>query len=243
VSAVSLIGGSSVGPEKALSTIGSGAGSWIAERRRLAKQDSQVTTLAGIAGIFGGVFSSPVIAVMLILEVARPGGQRALQDPGHGHRGWEHFLRDLLRHRRRRVPGCLSGATVYVRGLAATRWHPSGPVRGPSGGPDGWGRDAGVAAVRPADGPGRREISAVQPHPPRRLTTAMADPRELDVLREMARGRANPGIAAALVLSESAVEKHVSSIFAKLGLGPEPTQDRRVTAELTFLRDAPQPCQ
>jgi DNA-binding NarL/FixJ family response regulator len=64
-------------------------------------------------------------------------------------------------------------------------------------------------------------------------------PRELDVLREMARGRANPGIAAALVLSESAVEKHVSSIFAKLGLGPEPAQDRRVTAVLTFLRDSP----
>jgi hypothetical protein len=37
----------------------------------------------------------------------------------------------------------------------------------------------------------------------------------------MARGRSNPGIAAALVLSESAVEKHVSSIFAKLGLSPE----------------------
>ena len=64
-------------------------------------------------------------------------------------------------------------------------------------------------------------------------------PRELDVLREMAHGRANPGIAAALVLSESAVEKHVSSIFAKLGLGPEPTQDRRVTAVLTFLGDSP----
>ena len=61
-------------------------------------------------------------------------------------------------------------------------------------------------------------------------------PRELDVVREMARGRANPGIATALVLSESAVEKHVSSIFAKLGLGPEPTQDRRVTAVLTFLQ-------
>ena len=67
-------------------------------------------------------------------------------------------------------------------------------------------------------------------------------PRELDVLREMARGRANPGIAAALVVSESAVEKHVSSIFAKLGLGPEPAQDRRVTAVLTFLRDSPPPC-
>lgn len=75
-SAVSLIGGASVGPEKVLSTIGGGAGSWIAERRRLGKQDSQVTALAGVAGIFGGVFSSPVIAVMLLLEVARPGGHR-----------------------------------------------------------------------------------------------------------------------------------------------------------------------
>jgi len=76
VSAVSLIGGASVGPEKVLSTIGGGAGSWVARRRRLGEEDSQVNTLAGIAGIFGGLFSSPVIAVMLILEVARPGGLR-----------------------------------------------------------------------------------------------------------------------------------------------------------------------
>jgi len=76
VSVLSLIGGASVGPEKVLSSIGGGAGSWIAWRRRLGKEDSQVNTLAGIAGIFGGLFSSPVIAVMLILEVARPGGYR-----------------------------------------------------------------------------------------------------------------------------------------------------------------------
>lgn len=63
-------------------------------------------------------------------------------------------------------------------------------------------------------------------------------PRELDVLREMARGKANPGIAATLVLSESAVEKHVGSIFAKLGLQQEATTDRRVTAVLTYLREA-----
>jgi len=76
VSAVSLIGGASVGPEKLLASMGAGAGSWMAQRRRLGKEDSQVNTLAGIAGIFGGLFSSPVIAVMLILEIARPGGQR-----------------------------------------------------------------------------------------------------------------------------------------------------------------------
>ncbi len=76
ISAVSLIGGSSVGPEKVLATMGGGAGSWLAQRRGLASEDSGVTTLAGIAGVFGGLFSSPVIAAMMIVEVARPGGQR-----------------------------------------------------------------------------------------------------------------------------------------------------------------------
>ena len=76
VSIVSLIGGASVGPEKVLGTVGGGAGGWMARRRRLSQEDSDVNTLAGIAGIFGGVFSSPVIVVMLILEVVRPGGQR-----------------------------------------------------------------------------------------------------------------------------------------------------------------------
>jgi H+/Cl- antiporter ClcA len=50
VSTVSLIGGASLGPEKALGTMGGGAGSWIAARRRLGKEDSQVNTLAGFAG-------------------------------------------------------------------------------------------------------------------------------------------------------------------------------------------------
>ena len=63
-------------------------------------------------------------------------------------------------------------------------------------------------------------------------------PRELDVLREMAPGRGNAGIAAHLHLSESSVEKHVNAIFTKLGLTTEDLSHRRVTAVLTFLRDA-----
>lgn len=66
-----------------------------------------------------------------------------------------------------------------------------------------------------------------------RLTT-----RELDVLREMAQGRGNAGIGAELHLAESSVEKHVNSIFAKLRLTAEPLVHRRVTAVLTFLREA-----
>jgi DNA-binding NarL/FixJ family response regulator len=73
----------------------------------------------------------------------------------------------------------------------------------------------------------------LQTSPLARLT-----PRELDVLREMAQGRGNAGIAQALYLSESSVEKHVNAIFAKLDLASEQQVHRRVAAVLTFLRDA-----
>jgi DNA-binding NarL/FixJ family response regulator len=62
--------------------------------------------------------------------------------------------------------------------------------------------------------------------------------RELDVLREMAQGQGNAGIAIRLSLSESSVEKYVNSIFAKLDLNNEQMVHRRVAAVLTFLRDA-----
>jgi DNA-binding NarL/FixJ family response regulator len=61
--------------------------------------------------------------------------------------------------------------------------------------------------------------------------------RELDVLREMARGRTNAGIESALHLSASTVEKHVNAIFTKLGLSQQPVH-RRVAAVVTFLESA-----
>jgi DNA-binding NarL/FixJ family response regulator len=61
--------------------------------------------------------------------------------------------------------------------------------------------------------------------------------RELDVLREMAEGRTNAAIAARLHLSESAIEKHANSLFAKLGLSEDRTVSKRVAAVLAFLRD------
>jgi DNA-binding NarL/FixJ family response regulator len=60
-------------------------------------------------------------------------------------------------------------------------------------------------------------------------------PRETDVMRLMAEGRSNNGIAAELVVSEGAVEKHVSSIFTKLGLPPAEQDHRRVLAVLRDL--------
>jgi DNA-binding NarL/FixJ family response regulator len=61
-------------------------------------------------------------------------------------------------------------------------------------------------------------------------------PRERDVLAAMAEGKSNRGIAEALVVSEAAVEKHVTRIFQKLDLGPTSTEHRRVLAVLAYVR-------
>jgi DNA-binding NarL/FixJ family response regulator len=63
--------------------------------------------------------------------------------------------------------------------------------------------------------------------------------RERDVLALMAEGRSNPEIAATLVITESAVSKHINSIFAKLGLYQGDTGHRRVLAVLRYLGAAP----
>ena len=60
-------------------------------------------------------------------------------------------------------------------------------------------------------------------------------PREQEVMTLMAEGRSNGAIAAQLVVTDGAVEKHVSSIFAKLDLAPADTDHRRVLAVLSYL--------
>jgi DNA-binding NarL/FixJ family response regulator len=59
--------------------------------------------------------------------------------------------------------------------------------------------------------------------------------RERDVLALMAEGRSNAAIAGILVVSERAVEKHISNIFSKLGLAPSDADHRRVLAVLRYL--------
>jgi DNA-binding NarL/FixJ family response regulator len=61
-------------------------------------------------------------------------------------------------------------------------------------------------------------------------------PREREVMELMAEGRSNSGIAERLVITERAVEKHVTSIFGKLRLASAPEDHRRVLAVLAFLR-------
>src|SRR5205823_5162444 len=71
----------------------------------------------------------------------------------------------------------------------------------------------------------------------RRTENPLAEltPREREVLALMAEGRSNQAIAETLVITERAVEKHVTSIFAKLNLPPAAEDHRRVLAVLAFL--------
>ena len=64
-------------------------------------------------------------------------------------------------------------------------------------------------------------------------------PRERDVLSGMAQGKSNAAIAQSLVVTTRAVEKHVGSIFLKLGLPDESVVSRRVSAVLLYLAEAP----
>jgi DNA-binding NarL/FixJ family response regulator len=68
---------------------------------------------------------------------------------------------------------------------------------------------------------------------------AQLTPREREILAAMAEGKSNMGIADELFVTEAAVEKHVTSIFQKLHLGPTVTEHRRVLAVLTYVRSAP----
>jgi DNA-binding NarL/FixJ family response regulator len=98
-----------------------------------------------------------------------------------------------------------------------------------------------ASAIREVAGGG----SVIDPEVVDALVSARAKPadsplhrltaREGEILSEMAQGKNNAAVAASLVLSERAVEKHINSIFSKLALSQEPDVHRRVKAVLLFL--------
>jgi chloride channel protein, CIC family len=72
VSAVSLMGGASLGPEGGLGLLGGGFGDWFAKRRKADPETAKAHTLTGMAGAFGGLFTAPLLGPLMIAEVARP---------------------------------------------------------------------------------------------------------------------------------------------------------------------------
>jgi H+/Cl- antiporter ClcA len=76
VSLVSLVGGASLGPEAALGLMGGGLGTWVSERRKLSEEMRAANTLTGMSGAYGGLLSAPILATILVLELARPKAAR-----------------------------------------------------------------------------------------------------------------------------------------------------------------------
>jgi H+/Cl- antiporter ClcA len=79
VSAVSLIGGASLGPEGGLGLLGGGLGDWIAKRTGADPETRRAHTLTGMAGAFGGLFTAPLLGPLMIAETGRPGGDRPVE--------------------------------------------------------------------------------------------------------------------------------------------------------------------
>ena len=92
-------------------------------------------------------------------------------------------------------------------------------------------RVAGGGSALDPEVVGRMLRRGGQTGPLRQLT-----PRERDVLAAMAEGKSNLGVAQSLFTSQASVEKHVTSIFRKLGIAPAETDHRRVQAVLAYLR-------
>ena len=96
-----------------------------------------------------------------------------------------------------------------------------------------------VALHRVADGGSAVDAEVISQLLGRSRRTTELDrltPREREVLEAMAEGLSNGAIAARLVVSAGAVEKHISNVFSKLGLQPEEGAHRRVMAVLAYLR-------
>ncbi len=79
VSAVSLMGGVSLGPEGGLGLLGGGLGDWISQRAGADPETRRANTLTGMAGAFGGLFTAPLLGPLMIAEVSRPGHDRPVE--------------------------------------------------------------------------------------------------------------------------------------------------------------------
>jgi DNA-binding NarL/FixJ family response regulator len=99
-------------------------------------------------------------------------------------------------------------------------------------------RDFVDAVRRVAEGGTALDPEVVRQLVARRGSLGELTPREREVLGLMAEGRSNSGIAAGLVISESAVEKHVGRIFDKLRLPQTDSDHRRVLAVLAYLNES-----
>ena len=68
VSLISLITGFSLGPEVPTGMLAGGLGSWISKRRKMNSEKTKINVISGISGAYAGLFSSPVVVLLMLLE-------------------------------------------------------------------------------------------------------------------------------------------------------------------------------
>jgi H+/Cl- antiporter ClcA len=76
ISLVSLAGGASLGPEGALGKMGGGLGTWVSRRKKDSDDERATNALSGMAGAYGGLLGTPILATILIIEVATLNARR-----------------------------------------------------------------------------------------------------------------------------------------------------------------------
>ena len=123
---MSLAGGASLGPEDALGKMGGGLGTWVSERQKLSEDMRATNTLSGMSAAYGGLLSSPILATILVLEIARPKGTRASRTRWSGA-CWRRRSRSrcTFRSRGRRSSGSTRCRRTSTRTGSCSRPFPS----------------------------------------------------------------------------------------------------------------------
>ena len=115
---MSLAGGASLGPEDALGKMGGGLGTWISERRKLDEDVRATNTLSGMSAAYGGMLSSPILASIFTLEVARPRAARSGTRSSEACWRPQSRSRSIFRSRGRR-----SWASIRCRHTSTEDWQ------------------------------------------------------------------------------------------------------------------------
>ena len=129
VSLVSLAGGASLGPEDALGKLGGGLGTWVSERQKLSEDVRATNTLSGMSAAYGGLLSSPILASILTLEIARPKAARFGDTLVGGLLASSVAFAVYFPIAGSTFVGLYAAAGVQVRGLAVARGRSPRPRR------------------------------------------------------------------------------------------------------------------
>jgi DNA-binding NarL/FixJ family response regulator len=178
-----------------------------------------------------GQRSSAVDVVLMDIDMPVMNGIEATQAITDADPAARVLVLSSLKERREVVAALRAGAHGYLL-KTASRAEVIDAVRRVHGGELVFPADLSAIVLAELREPASRTSPASRP-----TALATLTERELDVLRVVAEGASNIGIARRLHLSSKTIEAHIAAIFMKLGLEPSADQHRRVQAAVTFLTE------